>query len=236
MSGAPAACQGAGVGGLALEDPPRRTAAMGLSRKSMARRVSMCFLRSSASSGQSSHNSSGGRTGPAPGAPSSTTGARPVDFPVNRPSSASCPGSATARVDPGRGFARLREPQESCETPLTVKGVPGLPRSIFGPSGSRRVHWSALANRPWVLIDRRVHPAQRRARSVGDRGHEDLLGTIGFSHRRGREGTRSAGPAGRDARGLQRNRTWERRKAAVVQDFVLGRWPFPGRRHDLATE
>ena len=30
MSGAPAACHGAGVGGLAFEDPPRRSAAMGL--------------------------------------------------------------------------------------------------------------------------------------------------------------------------------------------------------------
>ena len=31
------------------------------------------------------------------------------------------------------GFARVHEPQESCETPLRVKGVPGIPRLIFGP-------------------------------------------------------------------------------------------------------
>ena len=36
MSGAPAACQGVGVGGSASKTPPRRTVAMDLSRKSIA--------------------------------------------------------------------------------------------------------------------------------------------------------------------------------------------------------
>jgi hypothetical protein len=104
----------------------------------------------------------------------STAGARPVDFSVRCPLSASRPGSATARVSLSRGFARFLEPQESCEPPLTVKGVPGLTRSIFDPPGSRRVHWSALPNQPLILIGPRVHSVQQRAGSIGDRGHEGV--------------------------------------------------------------
>jgi len=44
MSGIPAACQGTGVGGPALEDPSRRAAAMGSSRESIGARSLDLFL------------------------------------------------------------------------------------------------------------------------------------------------------------------------------------------------